>query len=117
MLTTGGWDPQVEKALSLASAEQIFSMATTVRVQEMRMKVKGRGSVNIPMARPRISLTGVSEQMSFKRACVSQVKCLMRLCPQKWARIAVIGITAKRKALAQVTTDNCRQTWLFIMIV
>ena len=81
------------------------------------MKVKGSGSVNIPKTRPRISLTRVSDQMSFNRACASQVKWLMILCPHKLARIAVIGITAKRKALAQVTTANCMQTWLFIMMV
>lgn len=32
MVTTVRWDPQVEKALSLASTEWVFSTATTMRV-------------------------------------------------------------------------------------
>lgn len=38
------------------------------------MKVKGRGSVNMPITRRRISLTGVSEQANFNRAWTLKVK-------------------------------------------
>lgn len=81
------------------------------------MKVKGRGKVNMPMTRPRMSLPGVSEQTSFNNSCTSQVKWLMTLCPQKWAGIAMIGINDIRKALAQVSMANCMQTLLFIMMM
>jgi hypothetical protein len=65
--------------------------------------------VNMLRTRLRITPTGVSEQTSFFRACISQTKWLMTLFLQKWTGIAMVGVTDTKKTLVQVpNATGCR---------
>lgn len=98
------------------AAEWILSMLTIINVS-IGDEDEGEGQGHCEYVISRIILTGVSEQISFNRAWISQVKWLMTWCPQKCIRIAMIGIMSKKKALDQAPMAHYIQTQLFIIMV
>jgi hypothetical protein len=71
MATAMRWKAQIEKALSLPSTEDTFSMVMRIHRQEVRMIITQLMTVKVERAMITIPLMWVSEQESFSRGGVS----------------------------------------------